>query len=172
MENVILKVKDLSLTYYGGYDAVGDVSFELLHGDKLCVFGGQNQGKTSLMRALAGLEVHQRVFRLFERFFRPRSRIVRILEVLRLLKDFRRTVGEGFHRLPVLPGRKAQIDRVTAGLEGVGFLAPDRNFPESAFLRHGMRERARPLEDDRQVAVKRREALSTGERDSIEGHGH
>lgn len=59
MENVILKVKDLSLTYYGGYDAVGDVSFELLHGDKLCVFGGQNQGKTSLMRALAGLEDYQ-----------------------------------------------------------------------------------------------------------------
>lgn len=56
MENSVLKVKDLSLSYYGGYDAVGDVSFELLSGEKLCVFGGQNQGKTSLMRALAGLE--------------------------------------------------------------------------------------------------------------------
>ena len=56
MENCILKVKDLSLTYYGGYDAVGDVGFELCAGEKLCVFGGQNQGKTSLMRALAGLE--------------------------------------------------------------------------------------------------------------------
>lgn len=56
MENVLLQVKDLSLTYFGGYDAVGDVSFELKEGEKLCVFGGQNQGKTSLMRALAGLE--------------------------------------------------------------------------------------------------------------------
>lgn len=56
MENCVLKVKDLSLTYYGGYDAVGDVNFELCAGEKLCVFGGQNQGKTSLMRALAGLE--------------------------------------------------------------------------------------------------------------------
>ncbi len=56
MENTVLKVKDLSLTYYGGYDAVGDVDFELLEGEKLCVFGGQNQGKTSLLRALAGLE--------------------------------------------------------------------------------------------------------------------
>lgn len=56
MENTVLKVKDLSLTYFGGYDAVGDVSFELCAGEKLSVFGGQNQGKTSLMRALAGLE--------------------------------------------------------------------------------------------------------------------
>ena len=56
MENALLKVKDMSLTYFGGYDAVGDVSFELNAGEKLCVFGGRNQGKTSLMRALAGLE--------------------------------------------------------------------------------------------------------------------
>lgn len=56
MENFVLQVKDLSLTYYGGYDGVNDVSFGLREGEKLCVFGGQNQGKTSLMRALAGLE--------------------------------------------------------------------------------------------------------------------
>lgn len=56
MENTILQVKDLGLTYYGGYDVVGDVDFELCEGEKLCVFGGQNQGKTSLLRALAGLE--------------------------------------------------------------------------------------------------------------------
>lgn len=56
MENTVLKVKDLSLTYYGGYDGVSDVSFDLRQGERLCVFGGQNQGKTSLMRALAGLE--------------------------------------------------------------------------------------------------------------------
>lgn len=56
MKDIVLQVKDLSLTYYGGYDGVSDVSFELREGEKLCVFGGQNQGKTSLMRALAGLE--------------------------------------------------------------------------------------------------------------------
>lgn len=56
MKNCVLQVKDLSLTYYGGYDGVNDVSFALHEGEKLCVFGGQNQGKTSLMRALAGLE--------------------------------------------------------------------------------------------------------------------
>ncbi len=56
MENCLLKVKDLSLSYFGGYDAVSDASFELRAGEKLCVFGGQNQGKTSLLRALAGLE--------------------------------------------------------------------------------------------------------------------
>lgn len=56
MENCVLQVNDLSLTYYGGYEGVNDVGFELREGEKLCVFGGQNQGKTSLMRALAGLE--------------------------------------------------------------------------------------------------------------------
>lgn len=59
MERLELKVENLSLDYFGGYCGVSDASFEMRGGDKLCIFGGHNQGKTSLLRALAGLEEYE-----------------------------------------------------------------------------------------------------------------
>ena len=51
-----VKVDGLEMSYFGSAPSVQDWSFELPAGGRLCIFGMHNQGKTALLRALAGLE--------------------------------------------------------------------------------------------------------------------
>ena len=54
MENLVLKVQDLSLKYFGGYKGVDMVSFET--NDSIAILGKKLSGKTSLLRCIANLE--------------------------------------------------------------------------------------------------------------------
>ncbi|HIT27338.1 MAG TPA: ATP-binding cassette domain-containing protein [Candidatus Ornithoclostridium excrementipullorum] len=51
-----VRVSSLEMSYFGGATAVKNWSFSLGRGEKLCIFGMHNQGKTALLRTLAGLE--------------------------------------------------------------------------------------------------------------------
>ena len=54
-----VKVDGLEMSYFGSAPSVQHWSFELPHSGRLCIFGMHNQGKTALLRALAGLEEYR-----------------------------------------------------------------------------------------------------------------
>ena len=51
----MLVTEDLSLEYLYGAKALSDVSFEIASGEHVAVLGGAEAGKTSLLKAIAGL---------------------------------------------------------------------------------------------------------------------
>ena len=57
MENLVLKVQDLSLKYFGGYKGVEAVSF--VTNDSIAILGKKLSGKTSLLRCIANLEKYE-----------------------------------------------------------------------------------------------------------------
>ncbi len=52
----LIKVKNLS-AFYENREVFKNLSFEVLHGDYLCVVGENGSGKTTLMRLLLGMQV-------------------------------------------------------------------------------------------------------------------
>ena len=54
-----VKVDGLEMSYFGSAPSVQHWSFELPRSGRLCIFGMHNQGKTALLRALAGLEEYR-----------------------------------------------------------------------------------------------------------------
>ena len=53
--SALLEVRDLDL-YYGDAQALGAVSLEVPKGEVLAIVGANGAGKTSLIRAIAGIE--------------------------------------------------------------------------------------------------------------------
>ena len=49
-------VNNFSASYFGYGDKVKDVAFSLKEGAVMCLLGAEDSGKTTLLRALAGLE--------------------------------------------------------------------------------------------------------------------
>ncbi len=49
-----IKVKDLSFHYEEGKNVLQNVSFEILAGEKICIMGKDNSGKSTLLRLLTG----------------------------------------------------------------------------------------------------------------------
>ena len=54
MSNIILSIKDLKVNY-GGIEAVKSVSFDVPQGDIVTLIGANGAGKSSTLRAIAGL---------------------------------------------------------------------------------------------------------------------
>lgn len=55
-QNAQVQVDSLEMSYFGYAPSVQHWSFSLSAGSRLCIFGMHNQGKTALLRAMAGLE--------------------------------------------------------------------------------------------------------------------
>ena len=55
MSNVILSIKDLQVNY-GGIEAVKGISFDVTEGHIISLIGANGAGKSSTLRAIAGLE--------------------------------------------------------------------------------------------------------------------
>lgn len=53
---ILVKVDNLSVNYFGGYEGISSVSFEMQENEILPFFGRAYSGKSSLLRAIAGLE--------------------------------------------------------------------------------------------------------------------
>ena len=51
----LLKVENLSISY-GAIEAVKDISFEVNEGEVVTLIGANGAGKTSILRAISGLE--------------------------------------------------------------------------------------------------------------------
>ena len=52
----LLELRDVDKIYFGGYNALSDVSFGLESGDRLVVFGKNGAGKSTLLKVIASLE--------------------------------------------------------------------------------------------------------------------
>ena len=54
MSDIILSIKDLKVNY-GGIEAVKGISFDVPKGDIVTLIGANGAGKSSTLRAIAGL---------------------------------------------------------------------------------------------------------------------
>lgn len=56
MANSFLQLNNVAVEYYGGYSGCSNVSFLVEENSLVCLFGEKDCGKTSLMKAIGGLE--------------------------------------------------------------------------------------------------------------------
>lgn len=60
MSDYILKAENIQVDYIGGYSGIKDISLYILPNNCLLVYGMEKSGKTTLLRALSGLEKIQK----------------------------------------------------------------------------------------------------------------
>ena len=138
-----LQVKDLDL-YYGDAQALADVSLDVPKGEIVAIVGANGAGKTSLIRAIAGIEPCRSgrvLYKDEEITNRPSHRVcdlgigqvaegrqvfptLSVLENLevgamlpRAQRDAKRTLGEVFAMFPRLAERRTQLAGTLSGGE-------------------------------------------------------
>jgi len=141
--NSFLQIKDLNL-YYGDAQALSDVSLEVPKGEVVAIVGANGAGKTSLIRAIAGIEPSRSGKVLFKdeevtrlashricdlgigqvaegRQVFPTLSVLENLEVGAMLprarRNARRTLDEVFAMFPKLADRRAQLAGTLSGGE-------------------------------------------------------
>jgi len=141
--NSFLQIKDLNL-YYGDAQALSDVSLEVPKGEVVAIVGANGAGKTSLIRAIAGIEPSRSGKVLFKdeevtrlashricdlgigqvaegRQVFPTLSVLENLEVGAMLprarRNARRTLDEVFAMFPKLAERRAQLAGTLSGGE-------------------------------------------------------
>jgi branched-chain amino acid transport system ATP-binding protein len=141
--NSFLEIRDLNL-YYGDAQALSDVSLEVPKGEIVAIIGANGAGKTSLIRAIAGIQPSRSGKIVFEdkqiqgleshricnlgigqvaegRQIFPTLSILENLEVGAMLprarRDAKRTLDEVFAMFPRLAERSAQLAGTLSGGE-------------------------------------------------------
>lgn len=56
MEDKFLVIDNISVTYYGGYTGVNHAAITIDENSLVCIVGGHNSGKSTLLKAIGGLE--------------------------------------------------------------------------------------------------------------------
>lgn len=92
VDGQIIKIKDVSYSYYGKIPALLDVSLEIKEGEKFAVIGANGSGKSTLLQIMNGL-----IYPLSGSvFFRDREVSEKTLKDKEFMRFFRKSVGYVF----------------------------------------------------------------------------